>query len=154
MIFGVSIVIIIDRLPCLAFSSTLPCAVSFYGSLIGGDIVECCNVCSSWTFSSCEAFFTKCGVKSAVATASVKPPAHPLVCPCLSDLVPATIPFVRFLWNSVPEFFIEMCTAGHELSENWFSDGHTLRKDVNEFPPLTFHFFLTGGRYSVQNIFT
>jgi hypothetical protein len=30
---------------------------------------------------------------------------------------------------------------GHEFSENWFSDGHTLRKDVNEFPSLSFLFF-------------
>lgn len=47
---------------------------------------------------SFEAFFTKYGVKSAVATASVKPSAHPPpVCPCLYDLVSATVPVVRFL---------------------------------------------------------
>jgi len=96
MMFGVSIVISICRLPCLAFFSTLPCAVSFCGRLIRGDTVECCNdVRSSWTFGSFEAFFMKGEVKCAVATASDKPSAHPTVCPCLPDLVSATVPFVR-----------------------------------------------------------
>ena len=91
--FGVSIVISICRLTCLAFSRTLPFAVCFCERLVGGDTVECCNnVCSSWTFSSFEGFFTKCGVKSAVATASVKPSAHPSVCPCLPDQVISNCP--------------------------------------------------------------
>lgn len=155
MMFGVSIVINTYRISCLAFYSTLPCAVGFCGRLIGGVIVECCNnVCSSWTFSSFEAFFTKCGVKSAVATASINPSTHPPVCPCLPDLVSATVLCVRFSRNSVPEFFIERCTEGTSLVKIGSVTVILYVRTWMNFRPLVSFFFSTGGRYSVQNIFT